>query len=86
MKVEGNKAYCGNRSCNGYPFEKNPDAVLAEIHAGGFILERKGNQTEVTSITDIDMKGNIPGFVQNAMASKRGEMMTTLEEKIKASK
>lgn len=70
-KVEGDKAYMGNRSCR-FPCKLNPDTVLADVHASGFILERVGmDRTKVTSISDIDPKGMIPGFINNAVASKR---------------
>jgi thiamine monophosphate kinase len=81
-KVVGDKAYCGNRSCN-FPVQLNKDNVLAEIHAAGFILERVGDKTKVTNISDVDVKGSIPGFVKNAMAGKRAEMMKDLENTIR---
>lgn len=69
-KVLGDKAYCGNRSCN-FPIKLDKDCELAEIHAAGFILEKVDEKTKVINISDIDVKGSIPGFVKNGMASKR---------------
>ena len=37
VKVEGTKAYIGNRSCK-YPFKKHKDTVMIEVHAAGYIL------------------------------------------------
>ena len=37
-KVEGKKAYCGNRSCN-YPCKTDPNAIRMELYIAGFILE-----------------------------------------------
>lgn len=36
-KIEGNKAFCGNRSCS-FPVKKMEDTVLAEAQATGYIL------------------------------------------------
>ncbi len=71
VKIEGNKAYVGNKSCK-FPFNKHPDTVIAELHAAGFILEKiEEGKTNITNISDVDIKGSIPGFVQNTLASKR---------------
>lgn len=85
VRVIGDKAYIGNRSCN-FPVNLNKDNVLAQIHAGGFILERNGDKTRITSISDVDVKGSIPGFVKNGMAGKRAEALLNLEEKIRNKK
>lgn len=46
--------------------------MIAELHVAGFILEKiDSGRTHVTNISDVDVKGSIPGFVKNAMASKR---------------
>lgn len=81
-KIGDNKTYFGDRSCH-FPVQLNKANVLAKIHAGGFIAERDGNRTKLTNISDLDPKGSIPGFVKNAFATKRAEMMTTIEQKIK---
>ena len=80
VKVDGNRAFCGNRSCNYFPFQKDPDSVLAEAHVMGFILDKiDSNTTLVTQISDMDIKGAIPVFVQNAIASKRANSILKLE-------
>ena len=38
----------------------------------------EGGKTAVTSISDMDVKGSIPDFVKNAVASKRAEVLLTL--------
>ncbi len=84
VKVEGNRAFCGNRSCNYFPYQKDPDSVLADAHVMGFILDRiDANSTLITQIGDMDLKGSIPVFIQNAIASKRANSMLNIEEKIK---
>ena len=84
MKLVGDKAYCGSRSCK-FPVQLDKDCELIEIHAGAFILERAGNSTKATNITDIDVKGSIPGFIKNAMAGRRVEVLQKLESVIKNS-
>ena len=81
---EGEKVYVGNRSCN-YPAALDKDAVKAELLVGGFILDKMDEtKTMVTNISDVDIKGNIPDMVVNAMAKKRIEMMYDLEKRIAA--
>ena len=82
VKVEGNKAYVGNKSCN-YNFNKDKDSEVAHIHCGGSILEKMDQRTKITSISDVDIGGSIPDFVKNAMASKRAENLAKLEQVIK---
>lgn len=78
VKIEGNKAYVGNRSCR-FTLNKHPDTVIAELHVAGFILEKiDAGRTSVTNISDVDVKGSIPGFIKNAMASKRVENLSKL--------
>ena len=82
FKNEGDKIYVGNRSCS-YPVQVNKNAVLANLLVGGFILDKtEGNKTIVTNISDVDIKGNIPDFVMNAMSKKRIEMLYDLEKRI----
>jgi hypothetical protein len=79
VKVEGNKAYCGYRSCNHFTFSKDPDTVLADAHVLGFILEPiDANTTSVIQISDVDINGSVPGFVKNAIAHKRAEVLINL--------
>ena len=67
-KVEGNKAYCGNRSCT-FPVKKYEDTVVADAQATGYILEKiDANTTLVTQISYMDIKGSIPNFIKNATA------------------
>ena len=56
---------------------------MANLLVGGFILDKgEANKTIVTNISDVDIKGNIPDFVTNAMAKKRIEMLYDLEKRI----
>ena len=81
-RVEGNKAYCGNRSCI-YPCKNDSSAVRAQLYIGGNIIESaEGGKTKVTSISDIDIKGSIPDFVKKAMSGKRVENLLAIEKKI----
>jgi hypothetical protein len=53
------------------------------MHVNGFIIERvDANRTKITNVSDVDPKGSIPGFVVNAMAGKRAEIMASLEQRI----
>ena len=80
---EGDKVLIGNRSCN-YPAQLEKDTELAHAYVGGFIFEKvDAGKTKVINISDMDPKGSIPGFVKNAIASKRSEVLATLEQKIK---
>ena len=83
---EGDKVIIGNRSCN-YPVQLDKDAELAQAYVAGFIFEKvDAGKTKVTNISDMDPKGSIPGFVKNAIASKRAEMLAGLEQKINSFK
>ena len=75
VKVEGNRAICGNKSCN-YPIKKDPDTVMAEAHATGFILDKiDANTTLLTHFADVDIKGSVPNFIKNTGGSKRAEAL-----------
>ena len=72
FKVEGDKTYVGNRSLKNFPVQAEKDTERAHLHVGGFIFEKvDAGKTKVTNISDMDPKGSIPGFVKNALASKR---------------
>lgn len=78
VRVEGNRAFCGNKSCN-YPINKDPDTVLAEAHVAGFILDKiDANTTLATQVSDMDVKGSIPGFIKNKLGSKRADALKNL--------
>ena len=82
VRMQGDRGYLGNRSC-GYPVKNDPDAVRAEAQAAGFIAEKlDAGRTRVINISDLDVKGSIPGFVKSAMSGKRIEVMKSLEQKI----
>ena len=73
----------GNRSCN-YPVQHEKDAELAQVYVGGYIFEKvDAGKTKMINISDVDPKGSIPGFVKNALASKRAEILGSIEQKIK---
>lgn len=48
------------------------------------LIEKKGeNQTKLTSISDLDLKGSVFGFVKEMLAKKRAEAITNFEKFIK---
>jgi hypothetical protein len=83
VKDEGTKAYIGNRSCK-YPFKDDPDVIRAECYIGGTILEKiDAGKTRLISLSNMDIKGSIPGFFKGWLDGKKAESLATMEKKIK---
>ena len=59
-------------SCK-YPYPEVKDKVRGEIFVAGYILEKKEeNLTKITYISDMDLKGSIPGFIKKQIAKSEG--------------
>lgn len=83
LESEGGKTYLGNKSCQ-FPVKEDPDSVRMEIIVSGSILEKLDEQRcKLTSISDVDLKGSIPNFVKNSLATKRAASFSKLEKAIR---
>jgi hypothetical protein len=72
---EGNKVYCGNRSCD-FPCNPYKGTVRAFAYCAGNILEKTGEYTtKVTNIVDFDPNGSIPDFMKKKMATMRASAL-----------
>ena len=82
FKQNGNKIIAGDRSCN-FPVKLDKNAELAHIYVGAFVCEKIEAETiKITNISDVDPKGSIPGFVKNAVAGMRADILKDIEKKI----
>ncbi len=74
IKAEKDLLIIGLKSCN-YPKETEEKFVRVKTNIAGWILERQGNKTKATNISDIDPMGNIPDLIKNKMSSRRAEIV-----------
>ena len=56
-----------------YPFAEVKNVVRGEVKVGGFILEElEEKKTRVTYVSDVDVKGKIPGMLKKKMSEDEG--------------
>lgn len=68
------KIYISTCAC-AYPYPASKGVVRGEVYVGGYIIEKLGeNATQITYISDADLKGSIPGMVKNTLSAKQGEI------------
>ena len=68
----------------GYPYPEVKNVVRGEVKIGGFILEGvEGDKTKVTYISDVDLKGDIPGFMKKQVDEEEGALVGHLKELMK---
>lgn len=70
----GDKIYIATTAC---PFEvpASKGVVRGEVFVGGYIIEKiDDNTTQITYVSDADLKGSIPGMVKNTLSAKQGEI------------
>ena len=83
VRESDTKIYIGTKACN-YPHPEVNKVVRGEVYIGGYIIEKVDeNNTQVTYISDADLKGNIPQMVQNQLAAKQGEVAAKVAEVMK---
>jgi hypothetical protein len=60
-----------------YPASKG--VVRGEVFVGGYIIEKiDENTTQITYVSDADLKGSIPGMVKNTLSAKQGEIASKI--------
>ena len=83
VRESDKKIYIGTKGCN-YPHPEVNKVVRGEVYIGGYIIEKVDeNNTQVTYISDADLKGNIPQMVQNQLAAKQGEVAAKVADVMK---
>lgn len=78
LRVSDKKTYIATIGCDfDYPVQEG--VVRGEVYAGGYIIEKLGEkQTQITYISDTDLKGSIPGMVKNILSAKQGEITSNI--------
>ena len=62
-----------------YPYPEVKKVVRGWVNIGGFILEDLGGtKTDVTYISDADMKGDIPEFAKKSLSEEEGKLVGEL--------
>lgn len=74
LRVGDGKIYIATIGCEfDYPAQKG--VVRGEVFVGGYIIEKLNeNQTQITYVSDADLKGSIPGMIKNTLSAKQGEI------------
>lgn len=68
----GEKCFIATKVCE-YPYPEQKGVVRGICYIGGYILEKVDeNKTKVTYISDVDLKGKIPGMVKKQVSKKQG--------------
>lgn len=68
------KIYIATCACE-YPYAPSKGVVRGEVYVGGYIIEKISEDvTQITYISDADLKGSIPGMIKNTLSAKQGEI------------
>jgi hypothetical protein len=68
------KIYISTSACP-YPYPAAKGVERGEVYVGGYIIEKiDENTTQITYISDADLKGSIPGMIKNTLSAKQGEI------------
>lgn len=79
----GDKMYIATTACP-YPYPASKGVVRGEVFVGGYIIEKiNDNVTQITYISDADLKGSIPGMIKNTLSAKQGEIAGKIEPAMK---
>lgn len=75
IKRQGdNLCFIASKSCN-YPIPEVKDVVRGELYMGGYIIQKLDEtNTLITYISDVDLKGSIPGMIKKVLTGKEGEI------------
>lgn len=77
---EGDTFYIATAACN-FPHPEVKSVVRGEVFVGGYIIQKiDENTTQVTYISDADLKGSIPGMIKNTLSAKQGEIASKIQE------
>lgn len=68
------KIYIATTACQ-FPYPESKGVVRGAVYVGGYIIEKISEDvTQVTYISDADLKGSIPGMIKNTLSAKQGEV------------
>jgi hypothetical protein len=72
------KIYIATSACQ-YPYPVPKSTVRGEVYCGGYIIEKISDDvTQITYISDADLKGSIPGMIKNTLSAKQGEIASKI--------
>jgi hypothetical protein len=73
-----NKIYIATCACQ-FPYPESKGVVRGEVNVGGYIIEKvSADVTQITYISDADLKGSIPGMIKNTLSAKQGEIASKI--------
>ena len=68
------KVYIGTKASD-YPCPQKKGVVRGEVFLGAYIVEKVDeNNTRITYISDVDLKGAIPNFLKNGLSHLQGDI------------
>lgn len=72
------KVYIATCACP-YEYPASKGVVRGEVFVGGYIIDKiDENTTQITYVSDADLKGKIPGMVKNTLSAKQGEIASRI--------
>lgn len=78
---EGDNIFFIATTACSFPYPEAKSVVRGEVFVGGYIIEKiDENTTQVTYISDADLKGSIPGMIKNTLSAKQGEIASKIQE------
>lgn len=85
LRENENKMYIATAACE-FPHPESKGVVRGEVFVGGYIIEKiSETQTQVTYVSDADLKGSIPGMIKNTLSAKQGEIASKIAPVMKTS-
>ena len=62
-----------------YEYPASKGVVRGEVFVGGYVIEKiDENTTQITYVSDADLKGSIPGLIKNTLSAKQGEIASKI--------
>ena len=79
---DGKRLIVSDRSIN-YEFPLEKGVIRAVNNIGGFIVDKiSENEVKLTSVSDIDFKGSIPGMIKKKISEAQGKMPAKFRDAI----
>ncbi len=77
-EYNADKIYIATCACQ-FPYPASKGTVRGEVYVGGYIIEKISDDvTQVTYISDANLKGSIPGMIKNTLSAKQGEIASKI--------
>ena len=83
FQEEGGKYYITTSSC-GYPYPQVENKIRGHCYVGGFVVEKASEeQTKVSYIGDVDMKGELSEEMKKQVDEYQGVIVSKIEPAMK---